>query len=164
MDNFILIFLYKTIVFLVLPTCVIFSIYVGIIFLAQNQTFKELKSIDLKVVKNTSFYSIVNGKNNSTKEILKVVKNFKSFKNNKQVLSINNYFNTPFNVFYIDFWLDERLLFKSDLEENVQMEVDYILEKIAEVERLQQEKKQAQKWKKYLKKISLVKWLRRSGK
>lgn len=163
MDNFIFIFLYKTIIFLVLPTCAIFSVYVGIIFLAQNQTFKELKSIDLKVVKNTSFYSIVNGKNNSTKEILKVVKNFKSFKNNKQVLSINNYFNTPFNVFYIDFWLDERLLFRSDLEENVQMEVDYILEKIAEVEKLRQEKKQSQKWKKYLKKIFPTKWLRRSG-
>lgn len=159
--GFILVFLYQTIVYLILPICFIFSLYVGVIFMAQNQTFNELKNIEFKVIKKGNLYSIINGKNNSTKEIYKIVKNFKAFKNSKQVLSINNYFNTSFNVFYIDFWLDERLLFKSDVEENVQMEIDYILEKIAEVENLKQEKEQQQKWRKYLKMLSLTKWLNR---
>lgn len=127
-------FIENTFYFLLMPCAIAIGSFLVIIFFVQKSILNYIFSADLQVEEFEGIFYIKDKNLKNNKKIKSIAKDFNSLKKNKLVRNVNEKLDTDFNVFLQDYWLNERLLFTSEVEENVQMEIDHIKELIKKIQ------------------------------
>lgn len=127
-------FLEETICYLIIPCAIAIGSFLLIVFFVQKSILNYIKDADLQVTEFQGLFYIIDKNTNNNKKIKSIAKDFKSLKKNRLVRNINEKFDTGFYILLNDNWLNDRLLFTSNVEQNVQMEIDYIKELVKKIE------------------------------